>query len=91
MSLNVARLGRRDAGIGGAGPAFATDAGGTLPLAALWAHGSLALGDYQPGRSDLDLIALIETAPALEQKHNLRRAHEALESRATTGSSLLIP
>ncbi|MEU2632358.1 nucleotidyltransferase, partial [Kitasatospora sp. NPDC007106] len=26
-------------------------------LVAVWAHGSLAAGDYQPGRSDLDLIA----------------------------------
>ena len=59
---------------------FATDAGGTLPLAALWAHGSLALGDYQPGRSDLDLVALIETAPASEQKQDLLRVHKALHS-----------
>ena len=43
---------------------FADDAGGVVPLAALWAHGSLALGDFQPGRSDLDLVALTEAAPA---------------------------
>ncbi|GGT04075.1 nucleotidyltransferase domain-containing protein [Streptomyces cinerochromogenes] len=32
-----------------------------LPLRprALWAHGSLAAGDYQEGRSDLDLIAVL--------------------------------
>ncbi len=35
---------------------------GLAPLAplALWAHGSLAGGDYQEGRSDLDLIAVLE-------------------------------
>ncbi|AKH81158.1 nucleotidyltransferase [Streptomyces sp. CNQ-509] len=30
-----------------------------VPLEALWAHGSLALGDYRPYRSDLDLIAVV--------------------------------
>src|SRR5580692_427123 len=30
-----------------------------LPLVSVWAHGSLAGGDYQPGRSDLDLIAIV--------------------------------
>ncbi|MFI6535628.1 nucleotidyltransferase domain-containing protein [Nonomuraea sp. NPDC050547] len=32
-----------------------------VPLLALWAHGSLGAGDYQPGRSDLDLIAVVES------------------------------
>jgi hypothetical protein len=31
-----------------------------VPVVAVWAHGSLALGDFQPGRSDLDLIAIVE-------------------------------
>ncbi|AJP01476.1 hypothetical protein TU94_08205 [Streptomyces cyaneogriseus subsp. noncyanogenus] len=31
-----------------------------LSPAAVWAHGSLAAGDYQEGRSDLDLIAVLE-------------------------------
>jgi hypothetical protein len=30
-----------------------------VPLVSVWAHGSLAGGDYQPGRSDLDLIAIL--------------------------------
>ena len=59
---------------------FTADVGGVLPLTALWAHGSLALGDYQPGRSDLDLVALTGTAPASEQQQDLRRVHEALHS-----------
>ncbi|GGV79451.1 nucleotidyltransferase [Streptomyces griseoloalbus] len=35
---------------------------GLLPLTpvAVWAHGSLAGGDYQEGRSDLDLIAVLD-------------------------------
>jgi hypothetical protein len=59
---------------------FAAEAGAVVPLAALWAHGSLALGDYQPGRSDLDLIALIETTPTPAQQDDLRRVHEALHA-----------
>jgi hypothetical protein len=57
---------------------FAAEAGGVVPLAALWAHGSLALGDYQPGRSDLDLIALVEAAPAGAHQRDLQRVHQAL-------------
>ena len=57
---------------------FAADAGGAVPLAALWAHGSLALGDYQPGRSDLDLIALVDAAPTGAQQRDLQRVHQAL-------------
>ena len=58
---------------------FAGDAAGVVPLRALWAHGSLALGDYQPGRSDLDLVALTETAPRPDQRTALERMHRALE------------
>ncbi|MFD7438318.1 nucleotidyltransferase [Streptomyces sp. NPDC059861] len=40
---------------------------GPLGPLALWAHGSLAGGDYQEGRSDLDLIAVLPepATPAL--------------------------
>jgi hypothetical protein len=31
-----------------------------VPLRAVWLHGSLALGDFQVGRSDLDLIAVLD-------------------------------
>jgi hypothetical protein len=57
---------------------FAADAGRVLPLTALWAHGSLAYGDFVPGRSDLDLVALIDAPVAAAQRQELRRAHEAL-------------
>jgi hypothetical protein len=57
---------------------FAADLEGAFPLVALWAHGSLALGDFQPGRSDLDLVALI-AAPVTEAgKRDLQRMHEEL-------------
>lgn len=67
---------------------FAADAGGALPLTALWAHGSLALGDYQPGRSDLDLIALIESAPSGEQVQDLLRVHQALHGQLPLAEKL---
>jgi hypothetical protein len=57
---------------------FTADVGRVLPLVALWAHGSLALGDFRPGRSDLDLVALIHAAPTEAQEQDLRRMHEEL-------------
>jgi hypothetical protein len=59
---------------------FTADAGRVLPLVALWAHGSLALGDFQPGRSDLDLVALIGAGITGGQKQELQRMHEILLS-----------
>jgi len=59
---------------------FAADAGRVVPLVALWAHGSLALGDFQLGRSDLDLIALTSAAITAAQQQELQRIHEALAS-----------
>jgi hypothetical protein len=49
-----------------------------LPLEALWAHGSLALGDFQPGRSDLDMIAVIGSDPGSDERHRLRALHKRL-------------
>jgi hypothetical protein len=57
---------------------FAHDAGRVLPLIALWAHGSLASGDFVPGRSDLDLVALIGAPVTTAQRHGLQRVHESL-------------
>jgi hypothetical protein len=59
---------------------FAADAGRVLPLVALWAHGSLAYGDFVPGRSDLDLVALIGAPVTSEQRQELERAHKGLIS-----------
>jgi len=57
---------------------FTADVGRVLPLVAVWAHGSLALGDFQPGRSDFDLVALIGAAVTSGQREKLQRMHEAL-------------
>ncbi|MGW7363699.1 nucleotidyltransferase domain-containing protein [Streptomyces sp. NPDC054841] len=57
---------------------FLTGLRETLPLVALWAHGSLALGDFQPGRSDLDIVAVIESGVTDAQRHRLKRLHRAL-------------
>lgn len=67
---------------------FMADAGGAVPLAALWAHGSLALGDFRLGRSDLDLVALTEAAPGRTQELELHRAHEALQSQLPLAEKL---
>ena len=47
------------------------------PLA-VWAHGSLALGDYQPGRSDLDLVAILVEPLSTEQTAQLTELHTRL-------------
>jgi hypothetical protein len=57
---------------------FTAGAADVVPLVALWAHGSLALGDFQPGRSDLDLVALVAADITDAQREQLRRMHEAL-------------
>jgi hypothetical protein len=67
---------------------FATDAAGVLPLVALWAHGSLALGDFQPGRSDLDLVALTGATVSPAHKRDLQRMHEALASQEPLADKL---
>ncbi|HEX7162338.1 MAG TPA: nucleotidyltransferase [Trebonia sp.] len=67
---------------------FMTDACGVVPLAALWAHGSLALGDFQPGRSDLDLVALTGAALTRAEELELRRVHEALQDEVPLAEKL---
>ncbi|WP_329188745.1 nucleotidyltransferase domain-containing protein [Streptomyces sp. NBC_01428] len=59
-----------------------------LDPVAVWAHGSLAGGDYREGRSDLDLIAVLEedpfrlpTARAVLGLHRRLRAAEPLARR----------
>jgi hypothetical protein len=59
---------------------FAWDVGRVLPLTALWAHGSLALGDFVPGRSDLDLVALVAAPVTDAQRADLQQIHERLIS-----------
>ncbi|MEG3631226.1 nucleotidyltransferase domain-containing protein [Streptomyces poriticola] len=46
--------------------------------AAVWAHGSLAGGDYQEGRSDLDLIAVLDRPVTPETVWRLALLHARL-------------
>lgn len=48
------------------------------PLIAVWAHGSLAGGDYRPGHSDLDLIAVVDRRCSPAEERELAHLHETL-------------
>lgn len=49
-----------------------------VPLRAVWVHGSLALGDFQVGRSDLDLVAVLD-GPIVDAEA-LQALHRSLEA-----------
>ncbi|WP_330291863.1 nucleotidyltransferase domain-containing protein [Streptomyces sp. NBC_00576] len=51
-----------------------------LSLAAVWAHGSLAGGDYQEGRSDLDLIVVLERPIGPGTAWNAAKLHARLRT-----------
>ena len=59
-----------------------------LPLVAVWAHGSLAGGDYQPGRSDLDLIAVLGRPGTAAEERRLGEVHESLRGTSELTSQL---
>jgi hypothetical protein len=59
-----------------------------LPLVSVWAHGSLAGGDYQPGRSDLDLIAILGRPCTAAEERRLGEVHESLGSAIALASGL---
>jgi hypothetical protein len=59
-----------------------------VPLVAVWAHGSLAGGDYQPGRSDLDLIAIVGRPCTAAEEQRLGEVHESLGSAIALASGL---
>ncbi|MFE2496544.1 hypothetical protein [Streptomyces scopuliridis] len=67
---------------------FVADVSAAVPLVALWAHGSLALGDFQPGRSDLDLVALVGTVPTEARRERLRALHQQLFAEAPFADKL---
>jgi hypothetical protein len=67
---------------------FLGDVRGVLPLVALWAHGSLALGDYQPGRSDLDLVAVVASPVTAAQRRALQRVHDLLRTQVPLAGKL---
>ncbi|MFJ1751358.1 nucleotidyltransferase [Kitasatospora sp. NPDC088134] len=58
--------------------AFSSRLRAAVPVLALWAHGSLAHGDYRHGRSDLDLIAVLPDAPDGPLRDGLAALHEQL-------------
>jgi hypothetical protein len=59
-----------------------------VPLVSVWAHGSLAGGDYQPGRSDLDLIAILSRACTAVEEQRLGEVHESLGDSTALASRL---
>ncbi|MGN9762807.1 nucleotidyltransferase domain-containing protein [Streptomyces sp. SD31] len=58
---------------------FLTELGPLAPLA-VWAHGSLAGGDYQEGRSDLDLIAVLDGPLTPRTVWRLAKLHARLRA-----------
>ncbi|MFE4723440.1 nucleotidyltransferase domain-containing protein, partial [Streptomyces sp. NPDC056728] len=46
----------------------------------LWAHGSLAGGDYQEGRSDLDLVAVVPHRLKPDEETRLTTLHEGIDA-----------
>ena len=59
-----------------------------LPVVSVWAHGSLAGGDYQPGRSDLDLIAVLRRPATAAEEQRLSEVHESLRGTSPLASGL---
>ena len=54
----------------------------------LYVGGSLAGGDYHPGVSDIDAVALLERAPSPRTRRLLVEVHERLVDEAQDGSAL---
>ncbi|MCF2530749.1 nucleotidyltransferase domain-containing protein [Yinghuangia soli] len=59
-----------------------------LPVAALWAHGSLAGGDYRPGVSDLDLIAVLDRPCTAADEAGIAGVHEHLAAATPLAAKL---
>ncbi|BBB01871.1 hypothetical protein RVR_9484 [Actinacidiphila reveromycinica] len=57
---------------------FVADVRQAVPTVSVWAHGSLAMGDFQAGRSDLDLITVVEAPPGPEQRALLGDMHRRM-------------
>jgi hypothetical protein len=59
-----------------------------VPLVSVWAHGSLAGGDYQPERSDLDLLAILSRPCTEAEEQRLEKLHESLGNAVALASKL---
>lgn len=57
---------------------FAQSVQPIVAAVAVYAGGSLATGDYQPGRSDLDLVAVVERPLDRTRQRSLTALHERL-------------
>jgi hypothetical protein len=54
----------------------------------LWAAGSWAMGDYVPGVSDLDLVAVVDGSVTPDKHEALRQLHRDLDAGIATGLDL---
>jgi Nucleotidyltransferase domain len=57
-------------------------------IAELWIAGSAASGDYRPGISDLDLVAVVNGPVGANRRRTLDQLHRDLEEGRTTGAML---
>lgn len=57
-------------------------------MTALYAGGSLATGDFRPGISDLDLVAIVAAALDSEQLNRLRALHQSIAAEEPLGKKL---
>jgi hypothetical protein len=67
---------------------FAGSLGAAVDLVAFYAGGSLGTGDYRPGISDLDLAAVVESAPDPAAEAALTRLHHDLAEADDTAAKL---
>jgi hypothetical protein len=67
---------------------FAGSLGAVVDLVAFYAGGSLGTGDYRPGISDLDLAAVVESAPDPAAEAALTRLHQDLAEVDDTAAKL---
>ncbi|MFC7217648.1 nucleotidyltransferase domain-containing protein [Streptomyces polyrhachis] len=58
---------------------FLTELRAAVALDALWLHGSLALGDYQEGASDIDAVAVLAAPLSRPQRGAVVALHRGLE------------
>lgn len=54
----------------------------------LWVAGSLATGDYVPGVSDLDLVAVVTGEVTASRRHTVAELHRGLDSGVGAGADL---
>jgi hypothetical protein len=67
---------------------FAGSLGAVVDLVGLYAGGSLGTGDFRPGTSDLDLAAVLESAPDPAVVAGLTRRHPELAAADTSAAKL---